>query len=145
MNESIDDPRQWLDTSKRSWLGHEYACYAVRLARHHALPYACLVGLLGALASELAAARSMSDDGSAQINWQATLTGVALVLMSFVAQLAGHALHEEFAAPPHLFHGFVAAPLLILFRLRPGAMSRNEDADKEKAATANTQAVDLGD
>lgn len=39
---------------------------------------------------------------------------------------------------------FIAAPLLIMFKLRPGAMSRNDDdAAKEKAATANTMPVDV--
>ena len=34
---------------------------------------------------------------------------------------------------------FIAAPLLILFKLRPGALS-NDDAEAEKKATENTAA-----
>jgi len=85
-----------------------YASYAVYLARLQALPYLCLVGLLAVYATELAA-RSGSQQS---YNWEAALTGLWIVFGSFLAQLAGHALFEEFAAPPHLFHGFVAAPLL---------------------------------
>ncbi|MEO1746697.1 MAG: protein translocase subunit SecD, partial [Pseudomonadota bacterium] len=40
---------------------------------------------------------------------------------------------------------FIAAPVLIMFKLRAEAMSRDDDdATKEKAATANTMPVDLG-
>jgi len=39
---------------------------------------------------------------------------------------------------------FIAAPILIMFRLRPGALSQeSEEADKEKAATANTAPIDV--
>ena len=39
---------------------------------------------------------------------------------------------------------FIAAPILIMFRLRPGALSQESDeAQKEKAATANTAPVDM--
>ncbi len=41
---------------------------------------------------------------------------------------------------------FIAAPILILFKLRPGQVAGNEqdDVDKEKEATANTQPVNFG-
>ena len=39
---------------------------------------------------------------------------------------------------------FIAAPILIMFRLRPGALSQQDDnAAREKAATANTAPVDM--
>ncbi|MEM1376509.1 MAG: protein translocase subunit SecDF [Pseudomonadota bacterium] len=41
---------------------------------------------------------------------------------------------------------FIAAPVLIMFRLRPDALSRgDDDVAKEKAATANTAPINFGD
>lgn len=41
---------------------------------------------------------------------------------------------------------FIAAPVLILFKLRPGQVAGNDlsDAQKEKASTANTAPIDMG-
>lgn len=40
---------------------------------------------------------------------------------------------------------FIAAPILILFKLRPGQVAgANDDSDEEKKATANTQPVNFG-
>ncbi|TCD12355.1 protein translocase subunit SecDF [Oricola cellulosilytica] len=56
------------------------------------------------------------------------------VLRSFVAAMIFGVVVGTYSSV------FIAAPLLILFKLRPGALDRD---DSEKAATARTQAVDL--
>ena len=38
--------------------------------------------------------------------------GLLIILVSFMMQLVGHCLHENFATEPHLVHGFIAAPFL---------------------------------
>jgi hypothetical protein len=38
--------------------------------------------------------------------------GLLITLVSFMMQLIGHCLHENFATEPHLVHGFIAAPFL---------------------------------
>jgi SecD/SecF fusion protein len=58
------------------------------------------------------------------------------VLQSFVAAMIFGVVIGTYSSI------FVAAPLLILFRLRPGALDRGK-GDGEKKATANTQAVDF--
>mgnify|MGYP000035023927 FL=1 len=58
------------------------------------------------------------------------------VLQSFVAAMIFGVVVGTYSSI------FIAAPLLILFRLRPGALDKAED--KEKQATANTLPVDLG-
>ena len=58
------------------------------------------------------------------------------VLQSFVAAMIFGVVVGTYSSI------FIAAPLLILFRLRPSALDKAED--KEKQATANTQPVDLG-
>ena len=88
-----------------------YAAYALYLARFWAVPYLCLVSLLAVLATELATTMLQNEESN-QTSYIAPLTGLGIVLGSFIAQLAGHAMFETFAAPPHLFHGFIAAPLL---------------------------------
>jgi SecD/SecF fusion protein len=61
------------------------------------------------------------------------------VLQSFVAAMIFGVVIGTFSSI------FVAAPLLILFRLRPGALSeKDKSVDEEKAATANTTPIDLG-
>jgi uncharacterized membrane protein YGL010W len=82
------------------------------------MPYAAFVGGAGygcwELSQWLCAAHGWAQ-------WQVTLLGLGTVLASFTFQLVGHALHEDFSAPPLLFHGFVAAPLLeymsLVFRI----------------------------
>lgn len=60
------------------------------------------------------------------------------VLQSFVAAMIFGVLIGTYSSI------FIAAPVLIMFRLRPGALSQNdEEASKEKAATANTAPVDM--
>jgi SecD/SecF fusion protein len=56
------------------------------------------------------------------------------VLQSFVAAMIFGVVVGTYSSI------FIAAPLLILFKLRPGAFERD---DSEKAATANTNPVDL--
>jgi SecD/SecF fusion protein len=56
------------------------------------------------------------------------------VLQSFVAAMIFGVVVGTYSSI------FIAAPLLILFKLRPGALERE---DKEKAATANTMPIDL--
>jgi hypothetical protein len=57
---------------------------------------------------------------SSHTNLGEVMCGLLTVLASFLAQLAGHAMYEDFKAPPALSHGFVAAPPLewISFLLR---------------------------
>jgi hypothetical protein len=54
--------------------------------------------------------------------WLVGAAGSAIILSSFAFQLMGHALHEELFAPPNIFHGFLAAPILefqcFIFRMR---------------------------
>ncbi|WP_425418231.1 protein translocase subunit SecDF [Oricola indica] len=57
------------------------------------------------------------------------------VLQSFVAAMIFGVVVGTYSSI------FIAAPLLILFKLRPGALDRD---DKEKDATATTQPVDFG-
>ena len=53
--------------------------------------------------------------------WKKILVDLGIVLGSFVMQILGHCMFEEFHSPPNLAHGFVAAPLLefvsLVFRL----------------------------
>ncbi|MBO6640566.1 MAG: protein translocase subunit SecDF [Roseitalea sp.] len=60
------------------------------------------------------------------------------VLQSFVAAMIFGVVIGTYSSI------FIAAPILIMFRLRPGALSQESDeAQKEKAATANTAPVDI--
>mmetsp|Transcript_9626 Transcript_9626/g.14489 ORF Transcript_9626/g.14489 Transcript_9626/m.14489 type:complete len:197 (+) Transcript_9626:3-593(+) len=60
-------------------------------------------------------------------SWQLLLSGVGVVLISFACQLLGHYYHEEYAAPPNLIHGFIAAPILEyqLLLMRVGLADQN--------------------
>lgn len=58
------------------------------------------------------------------------------VIRSFVAAMIFGVLIGTYSSV------FIAAPLLLLFKMRPGALTRSDDG--EKAATANTEAIDLG-
>lgn len=91
--------------------------YALVLTRGVALPYAAMVGGFGVLAMML----SNTVHAYYHSHVYVILVGLGIMLCSFAAQLLGHRYFERFAAPPHLFHGFVAAPLLeyssLLFRL----------------------------
>ena len=53
--------------------------------------------------------------------WKKILVDLGIVLGSFVMQILGHCMFEEFHSPPNLAHGFIAAPLLefvsLVFRL----------------------------
>ncbi len=82
------------------------------------------------------------------------LTSVTTLLALFSLYFLGGAVLESFtfAMIFGVFIGtyssiFVAAPLLILFNLKPGQVSGTDKkkVDAEKAATANTMPVDLGD
>jgi hypothetical protein len=44
---------------------------------------------------------------------QGAMLGVALMLSSFIFQLIGHRLCEDLVSPPRMFHGLVAAPILV--------------------------------
>jgi hypothetical protein len=44
--------------------------------------------------------------------WGVMLIGFGFWFMSFMLQLTGHAIFEEFEAPMLPWHGFVAAPIL---------------------------------
>jgi len=81
------------------------------------------------------------------------LTSVTTLLALFSLYFLGGAVLESFtfAMIFGVFIGtyssvFVAAPLLILFNLKPGQVSGTDKSkvDAEKAATANTMPIDLG-
>lgn len=80
-------------------------------------PYAAFCCVMGWGAWALADTMAGAGAGPSSV----ALAGLGIVLGSFAAQLCGHARWETFAAPPHLFHGFFAAPTLeyisLLFRL----------------------------
>lgn len=98
-----------------------YATYALCMSRGAALPYVgCVVLLCMSAQRGVEVLHSSGLDRS----WEVTCIGACVVLLSFMAQLAGHGLHEEFSAPPDLFHGFVAAPVLesISLQMRLGLM-----------------------
>lgn len=99
-----------------------YAVYAVAMSRGTALPYTVVIGCL-ALGAWAARGALIMDTGLH--DWGVALAGLGLVLGSFCAQLLGHALCERFEAPPHLFHGFVAAPVLesLSLQMRLGWMA----------------------
>lgn len=59
------------------------------------------------------------------------------VLQSFVAAMIFGVVVGTYSSV------FIAAPVLILFGLRPGALSKPEEVDAEKKATANTTPVNL--
>ena len=61
--------------------------------------------------SALAAAVFLSSHLSA-LGAASAAAGGALVLLSLLGQGAAHVVHEDFAAPPALAHGLVAAPAL---------------------------------
>jgi len=44
--------------------------------------------------------------------WQMLIIGGGIILFSFVCQLYGHHHCEKYTAPPALFHGLFAAPIL---------------------------------
>jgi uncharacterized membrane protein YGL010W len=94
-----------------------YAAYAAWLAREKALPF--LVSLAGLAVAASYTAAALGAAGLAR--WEIALLGLGLVLGSFLLQLLGHWLFEEFNAKPSLLHGFVSAPILegvvLLFRL----------------------------
>ena len=74
-----------------------------------------LVSVCGYFTKQALADHAHVDDG------YIALIGLGIVLASFIFQLLGHAMFEEFMAPPSLMHGFIAAPVLegmsLLFRL----------------------------
>lgn len=104
---------EWLMTAVAAL----YAVYAAWLAREKALPF--LASLAGLAAAAWYAVAALGAAGLAR--WEVALLGLSLVLGSFVLQLLGHWLFEEFNAKPSLLHGFVSAPILegvvLLFRL----------------------------
>ena len=120
-----------------------YAVYATALAG----PLGGLFGLLQVAAAYGATAlhTALLTDGGGWAPWEVVMLGVGLVLGSFMAQLAGHASSEAFIAPPHLFHGFVAAPILewvgLAFRL--GALPALRRDVLAEVATARGSAAAL--
>lgn len=102
-----------------------------------ASPYCLFVSLLatGAWFLREALARSLQP-------WQVLLIGLGIILASFTVQLYGHAKYEEFEAPPNLWHGFVAAPILeyasLLFRL--GALTEMKQGVMQEAEAARAEA-----
>lgn len=93
-----------------------YALYAVVLTRGMAAPYAAIV-----ISGLAAGAWFLVDTTTSFDNRYYAFIGLGVVLVSFVLQLIGHAVHEEFNAQPLLKHGFVSAPVLeyvsFVFRL----------------------------
>ena len=95
-----------------------YSVYAAWLLRGAPCAAACFVVYIGVqCAGALWLAGGLGPAGDAPLaawsRWQRAMLGLGAVLGSFCAQLVGHARYEELHAPrPHLFHGFVAAPVL---------------------------------
>lgn len=108
-----------------------YAAYSLVMSRGAALPYAgCIAMLCSGAQLATKALRSAGLDHA----WEVLCLGLSVVLLSFMAQLAGHAFHEDFSAPPDLFHGFVAAPVLesISLQMRLGLMPQlKSQVDRE--------------
>uniref|UniRef100_A0A7S2GB48 Uncharacterized protein n=1 Tax=Florenciella parvula TaxID=236787 RepID=A0A7S2GB48_9STRA len=105
-----------------------YSAYSVALTEAYAVPYAGVIFALGLGAWRLTTALNSNEI--------AGLAGAGIVLCSFAAQLVGHAKYELYAAPPHLFHGFVAAPVLEFMSLvlRLGLLPQlKRDVDAEVA------------
>lgn len=102
-----------------------------------ALPYCLFVSLL---ATSAWIVREELSRGFRP--WQILLVGLGIVLTSFAVQLYGHAKYEEFEAPPNLWHGFVAAPILeytsFLFRL--GALTEMKEMVMKEAEAARAEA-----
>eukprot|EP00756_Hemistasia_phaeocysticola_P059026 Hpha_TRINITY_DN35725_c0_g1::TRINITY_DN35725_c0_g1_i1::g.139861::m.139861 len=94
-----------------------YALYAVMLTRGVAVPYALFVGGMACGAWFVVENELIGH----LLKWHYALVGLGVILVSFILQLAGHAVHEDFKAPPLLKHGFVSAPVLefmsLVFRL----------------------------
>ena len=115
-----------------------YATYAVALTRCVALPYAVVVGGLASAAWFVVDAACTPE--SELRTWHFVGVGVGVVLVSLLLQLAGHAAHEHFQAPPLLKHGFVSAPVLeymsLVFRmgLLPDVAARvHQQVDRARA------------
>eukprot|EP00928_Gymnodinium_smaydae_P089765 TRINITY_DN73678_c0_g1_i1.p1 TRINITY_DN73678_c0_g1~~TRINITY_DN73678_c0_g1_i1.p1 ORF type:complete len:213 (+),score=35.09 TRINITY_DN73678_c0_g1_i1:67-705(+) len=89
-----------------------YGSYMVKLFAGHgvlyALPYMSFVAGIGVGAWFLSENLLFPLMNRSEI----ALIGFGIVMGSFSVQLFGHARYEEFSAPPDLFHGFVAAPVL---------------------------------
>ena len=98
-----------------------FAIWLIRVIGIWVLPYALWLAALARLACEVVWSWS---GGIPPIT--SALISLAVILVSFVAQLIGHALFEEFVAPPSLCHGFLAAPPLeyVCLLLRLGLLPR---------------------
>jgi uncharacterized membrane protein YGL010W len=102
-----------------------YSLYAMNLmsSRSHfqevltGALYICIVGCI-AVGAYFCNEHLMTELGK---TWKKIMVDVGIILGSFMMQILGHCLFEEFHAPPDLIHGFVAAPLLefvsLVFRL----------------------------
>ena len=106
-------------------LGLALAAYTVRLGGFLcAVPYCAVIGGIVYSATEFAAPffashpmGAVGGDGNGddkQVGSAAAvaLGGLALMLSSFMVQLAGHAAFEVYQSPLDLMHGFFAAPPL---------------------------------
>ena len=120
-----------------------YTLYSLRVAGWAlGLPFGLLQGASGYGA--------IAVHAGALVAWRWTTyevagLGFSLVIGSFLAQLAGHAASEAFVAPPHLFHGLVAAPLLewvsLGFRLGALPVLRQEVGTEVAAARSAATAL----
>lgn len=102
-----------------------------------AAPYCALLVALAAGAWELHSWLAAASPVAAPWWAEPWAVGAGIVLGSLSCQLVGHALHEEFLAPPAPVHGFFAAPplewLSLLCRLgaRPALLNGLEAAVDE--------------
>lgn len=127
-----------------------YAVYCTVLVRLYGLLYGLLQVGLGFLAL-LACDDLTSASKDAPWHWAEVLAlGFGLIIASFMCQLVGHARYEKYSAPPHLFHGFVAAPILefvsLVFRL--GGLKDTRVAvyaTADKARESGTTLISKGD
>jgi hypothetical protein len=90
-----------------------FALYAIILVRELSVLFLLILGAL------LYAAQ-LSTNVFPGLGSRA-LVASGIILGSFILQIIGHNLHEDYQAPPSLNYGFVAAPVLksvrLLFRL----------------------------
>lgn len=100
-----------------------FAIYAMYLIRPvgGAMLYTIFIAVISYSAFEL---QSYIEISCNLTNWMQALVGFGIILISFVCQLIGHSLHEEYTAPPRLTHGLFAAPILeiqsLILRLQLG-------------------------
>jgi len=98
--------------------------YAFLLVRHRCLVF--LIALAGVVTCTLQLHALLLTHNAS--SWVQIGTSFGVILGSFMAQIAGHVMCEDYQAPPSLMHGFVAAPILetVSLMLRLGLLSSDD-------------------